>query len=97
MMIPQYSGCISYHVPTLNDHSFVPIENNITYPSLSGICAFIAVTLGSFHLSDQNGEGGVLTPFYPGKINSSREHSNFYHLLLVPNLVCDVVYYHVIN
>jgi hypothetical protein len=24
--------------------------------------------------------------FYPGKINSSREHSNFCHLLLIPNL-----------
>jgi hypothetical protein len=56
--------------------NFDGTANNITYPSLSGICAFIAVTLASFHLGDQNWEGGVLPPFYPGKINSSQEHSN---------------------
>ena len=59
---------------------------------MSGIRAFIAVTLASFHLGDQNGEGGVLPLFIPEK---SIPLGNI--VILVPNLVCDVVYYHVIN
>jgi hypothetical protein len=56
---------MSYIVYT--EHKKVKELDIITYPSLSGICAFIAVTLASFHLGDQNGERGVLPLFIPEK------------------------------